>query len=381
MKRALIVATVGRFYEFLKSDIRILQNHGYEVHCATNLQLSELDGMNGYENVVKHQIDFARSPFSKTNIKAYRQLQLLMKNNHFEIIHCHTPMGAALGRLVAKKYRNRGTSVYYTAHGLHFYKGAPLKNWIVYFPIEWLSSFWTDTMLTINQEDYMRASHCFHAKRIFYIPSIGINIEKYERLDVDINKKRSELGIAEDEVMIVSVGELSARKNQQIVIAALARMNLQNVKYVLVGDGDKREELSVMAQKCHIEHQVVFLGHRDDVGGILKAADLFVISSVQEGVSMALLEAIACQTPVVCSNIRGTIDVIKNSELLFDPNDIDGLQCLLRQVCVSSDDTSRHADRMKIKETMKPYIEENSKRLKKFDVKKVAHQMEKIYFG
>ena len=380
MKKALIIATVGRFYDFLRSDIRILQSHGYEVHCATNLQMSELDRMKDFEGIVKHQIDFARSPFSKTNMNAYRQLCSLMKKSRFEIIHCHTPMGAVLGRLAAQKYRKKGTRLFYTAHGLHFYEGAPLKNWLIYFPIEWMSSFWTDTMIMINQEDYARAKSSFHAKQIYYIPSIGIDIAKYEQLLIDRDAKRAELGITKGQVMIVSVGELSARKNQELVIRALGQMRIQNVKYILVGEGDKKEQLLAAAKEAQIEEQIVFLGHRDDVGEILKAADLFLIPSLQEGVSMALLEAVACQTPVICSDIRGTVDVIEDQELLFNPHDRDSLIRALQQLCTRSREGSVCMDATQIREKMRLYIEKNSRNLRKFDITKVAQQMERIYF-
>ena len=84
--------------------------------------------------------------------------------NSYDIIHCHTPVGGVLTRLAARSYREKGTKVIYTAHGFHFYKGAPLLNWIIYYPIEKYLAKYTDTLITINQEDYQLAKNKFNKK-------------------------------------------------------------------------------------------------------------------------------------------------------------------------------------------------------------------------
>ena len=118
-KKILFTATVWIFFDFLKHDIRMLHDNGWEVHAATNFnhinKPIEVDGI-----VVKHQIDFSRSPLGRDNIKAYRQLRKLLREEHFDIIHCHTVIASVLSRIAAKKYRRQGTKVFYTAHGFNF---------------------------------------------------------------------------------------------------------------------------------------------------------------------------------------------------------------------------------------------------------------------
>jgi glycosyltransferase EpsD len=81
------------------------------------------------------------------------KLKNIIADNDYDIIHCHTPVGGALARIAARNYRKRGTKVIYTAHGFHFFEGSPVKNWILYYPLEkWLSRF-TDVLITLNSEE------------------------------------------------------------------------------------------------------------------------------------------------------------------------------------------------------------------------------------
>ena len=177
VKRVLFVATVGAFFDFERNDMKILQEMGYEVHCAANFSVSDLDDFQA-EGIVRHQIDFARSPWTKTNITAYHELKSLMEKTSFNLVHCHTPMGGVLARLAAKKYRKKGTRVIYTAHGFHFFKGAPLKNWLLYYPAEWILAHWTDVLITINKEDYRLAKRFMKAGKVEYIPGVGIDMKR-----------------------------------------------------------------------------------------------------------------------------------------------------------------------------------------------------------
>ena len=100
------------------------------------------------------------------NISCKNFFQTIMMQEKFDLVHCHTPVGGVIGRIAAKKAKVPCTI--YTAHGFHFYKGAPVKNWVMYYPIEkWLSRY-TNVLITINKEDYERASKKFLAKKNVY---------------------------------------------------------------------------------------------------------------------------------------------------------------------------------------------------------------------
>ena len=159
-----------------------------------------------------------RNPFKKENIKAFKELKSVVKKERFDLIHCHTPVGGVLGRLAARGYRKFGTKVIYTVHGFHFCKTAPKKNWLIFYPVEWLCSHWTDVLITINEEDYAFAQKHMRAKRVEYVPGVGIDLNKFapEIID-DVRKleKRTELGIKDTDTVFVSVGEINKDKSNE----------------------------------------------------------------------------------------------------------------------------------------------------------------------
>src|SRR5699024_7211976 len=161
-------------------------------------------------------VEFHRRPLNKQNLKAYKQLKNILSNNYYEIVHCQSPIGGMLARIVAKDTRNKGTKVIYTAHGFHFYDGAPLKNWLLFYPVEkWLSRY-TDLLISINQEDYKRAKK-FSVKQVEYIPGVGVDISQYNNLKVNKNRKRNDLNLPHNSFVISSVGELNDNKNHKII--------------------------------------------------------------------------------------------------------------------------------------------------------------------
>lgn len=334
MKKILMLASVSSMLDqFNMPNIKLLQDLGCQVDVACNFETGNTSSLERVEdfkrelveaNVNYYQIDFARNILRvDENFKAYRQLKVLVEREKYSFIHCHSPIGGVLTRLVA---RSTNTKVIYTAHGFHFYKGAPLINWFVYYPAEKFFSKYTNVLITINEEDYSLAKKKFHAKKILYTPGIGIDRKKFGADAIDRELKRKELGLKKNEVMLLSVGELIKRKNHRIVIAALAKLENKNVKYYICGRGDQRDQLYQLAQNYGVEDKVVFLGFRTDVSEIYRAADIFVFPSLQEGLPVALMEAISAGLPIIASKIRGNTDLIVHGKggYLVDPHDEDG---------------------------------------------------------
>lgn len=321
MKKVLLIATIEDFFNFEKNNISILQDLGYEVHLAMNSNASKRPL--GISAIIKHQVDFARSPFSKTNLKAYKELCQIVENERFELIHCHTPVGGVMGRIIGHKYHIK---TIYTAHGFHFFKGAPTKNWLLFYPIEKFLSRWTDILITINKEDYTRAKDRFHAKHTEYIPGVGIDTASFQNVNVDKKTKREELGIDTEDFVFISIGELSVRKNHQVVIRALAKMKNEKIKYLIVGSGDLENKLRMMVRELGLENKLIFAGYRKDVRELLHISDAFVFPSLQEGLPVALMEAMAVGLPVVCSEIRGNTDLIENGRggYMYSCHDVNG---------------------------------------------------------
>ena len=325
-KKVLFVATVVKTHinVFHIPYLKMLKEMGYETHVAAR---------NDYENPEEcvipycdyfHDMPFERSPLKMNNIKTYKMLKNLMLKENFDIIHCHTPMGGVLTRFAYKNIKNKIESrIIYTAHGFHFYKGAPLLNWMVYYPVEKYFSKYTDTLITINKEDYNRAKNKFKkCKDIQYVPGVGIDLDMFKNENRNKQKLIDELKISKGSILLLSVGELIDRKNHQVIIKCLKGLP-DNIHYLIVGSGMNKQKLIDLAKKEGVSNRVHLLGFRTDIPFIMKSSDIFVFPSLQEGLPVAVMEAIACGLPCVVSNIRGNSDLIEHffNGLLVDSND------------------------------------------------------------
>lgn len=312
MSKVLFVATVvkGHISKFHIPYLKMFQEAGWETAVAAR---------NDYESSSDCKIPFCdtyydvlfeRSPFKIANIKAFLRLKEIVEQGEYDIIHCHTPVGAILTRLAAIKARKQGTKVFYTAHGFHFYKGAPLKNWLLYFPAEWLCAHFTDVLVTINQEDYALAQKHMKAKKVAYVPGVGIDLKRFTDISVDREKKREELGVPSDAILLLSVGDLNKNKNHQIIIRAMACLNNPKIKYIIAGTGEEAERLVGLAKSLGLENRVVLLGYRTDIADLCYAADIFCFPSYREGLGLAAIEAMACGLKVIAAENRGTREFI-----------------------------------------------------------------------
>ncbi|MGG1557878.1 glycosyltransferase family 4 protein [Geobacillus thermoleovorans] len=371
MRKALLVSTVSRqFTLFDRDNIRILKELGYEVHCAANFEdaTPALDDL----GIIKHHFDIQRSPYSLKNIKAFFQLLKIMKKERFDLVHCHAPMGGLLGRLCAQLTRTR--PVLYTAHGFHFYKGAPLINNIIYKTIERIVAYWTDILITMNDEDY-EAAKKFKLRfggKVCFIPGVGVDIEAIHNVIVNRNNKRYEIGIPEDAFLILSIGELIPRKNHIQAIKSVAKVLLEkkdiNLYYVICGRGKLLNELKQLCVNLGIQDNVKFLGYRNDIYEILKISDLFLFTSLQEGLPKALMEAMAAGLPVVATRIRGNVDLIKSEEngILVECGDVDSTALAIKKLYDNN-------------ELRNFYSNNNLEKIRMYDIQVVSKVMRNIY--
>ena len=314
-------------------------------------------------------IAFERSPLKLANFKAYRQLKKIIEEGNFDIVHCHTPVAAMLTRFAAIRARKHGTKVFYTAHGFHFFKGAPLLNWLIYFPVEWLCSFMTDTLITINQEDYALAKKHMHAKCIEYVPGVGINIEHYQNATCDRTEVRRQIGIPEEAIMLLSVGELNDNKNHQVIIKALSCLSeMEHLHYVVAGSGPNEEKLKEQAQALGLSDRVHILGYRTDIPQLNQIADIFCFPSLREGLGLAALEAMASGVPIITSNVHGINDYSKTGVTGYQcaPDDVQGFADAIRTMSIN------HDMRKKMGNDVRSLV-------RKYDQKAVLEKMKQIY--
>lgn len=318
MKKALLITTVSGFVpQFEMNNVKILQELRYEVHYAANYKTpvyGEDNSRLNYTGIIQHQVEFVRSPFRIfKNIKALYQLIQVMRKNKYDLVHCHTPMGGVLGRIAALLTKTK--PVIYTAHGFHFYKGAPLLNWLIYYPVERILARYTDGLIVINKEDEKNAQKFLlrNKGKIWHIKGIGLNKESL-RTRTKYLRERKKLKVPLDHVLLVNVGELNKNKNQIQIIKMMRAFKNSKIICFICGRGSKMIVYENLIKKYHLEKQVILMGYREDISDILKAADIFIFPSKREGLPVALMEAMQAGLPVVCSKIRGNVDLIKEGK-------------------------------------------------------------------
>lgn len=368
----MLASVVSMIGQFNMENILILRKMGYEVHVACNFlkgntcdrkQVQRYEQKLKQMQVVCHQWDCPRKVYAAGKCqKAYLQLNKLMKEHEFLWIHCHSPVGGVLARLAARKW---GMRVIYTAHGFHFYKGAPFKNWLLYYPVEKLLSYCTDVLITVNREDYCLACKKMHAKKIVYIPGVGIDTQRFWKSQD--TQFRIKYQIPKDALLLLSVGELSRRKNHRVVLEALAALKKYKIYYVICGQGELKTELMCLARKLLVDQRIRMIGFTEQVDEIYKNADIFVFPSCQEGMPAALMEAMSAGLPCVVSDIRGNRELIDEGQggVRFEVDDIGGL---CRALLFLADRQRREA-----------YGAYNRKKIRKYDNCVVMPEMKKIY--
>jgi len=301
--------TVG---SFAYAAIYAANELGYKLYMGINRTYAEKIACTNFDvqfynaNIFRDILDF------RANYTAYKNLcKFLKEHPDIEIIHCNTPIGGVLGRICGKKFNKK---VIYTAHGFHFYKSAPIKNWLLYYTAEKILARYTDILITINHEDYEQAKK-FKLKpngRVCYIPGVGIDLSKYQIEKTFRTSVRESLRLGQNDIAVFSMGDLVARKNYGVAIKAIKEANNKKIHYFICGEGPEHNKLVALAKSLNVENNVHFLGHRTDVCQLLMAADIFMLTSQQDGFTCSLMEGMAFGLPCLVSDIRGNADLIKN---------------------------------------------------------------------
>lgn len=323
-KRILVTSTDLMMIQFLVPHVMNLSEHGFDVEIACSDvggRIPEIrEKLKDYVKII-HIVRLVRSPASSQNIKGYQDMRKVIEKGHYDIIWTNEPVMGVVTRLAARKARKSGTKVIYMVHGFHFYKGAPKKYWIMFYPIEKFAGYFCDCVVTVNKEDYRRAER-MNLPNVKYIHGIGINTERLtsgkEQIDI-----RNELGLSPNAFLVLSVGELNENKNQKTIIKAIAQLKDPTIHYILCGKGNQLENLKKLALDLGVSKHIHFLGYRTDVVNICSQSDVYVMPSHREGLPVASLEAMYCGLPLVTSNIRGLVDIVKNGEsgYLCNPDD------------------------------------------------------------
>ena len=366
--KILYVTTIGTTMGFFTKLIEELVVSGNSVDIATNDSIKKVPDFYKELGCRVFSLSCSRSPFDKGNLMAIRQIRELVREEEYDVVHCHTPIAAMCTRLACKGFRKRGLKVFYTAHGFHFYKGAPKLNWILYYPVEKLCSRFTDKLITINKEDYELAKNKFKVRDVYYVPGVGIDLSRFENIQVDRAAKRREIGVPENAFLLFSAGELNENKNHQIIVRALAKLNNPNLHYAIAGVGEKKDYLIELAKELGVAEQLHLLGYRKDIPELNCSADVFCFPSIREGLGLASIEAMACGLPIITSNVHGINDYSQNGITGYkcSPTDVDGFA---KAIC----DLTKN---LALTENVRAY---NKEYAKKYEVSAIVEMMRGVY--
>lgn len=373
MKKVLLIATVqSHIAQFHKPLVKMLHEHGYEVHVAARDNLAEKNGLK-LDFVEKvFDIPFARSPFSLKNIKAKKMLKDLLRQNDYEYIHCNTPVGGVLGRSCGKKYRKKGTKIIYTAHGFHFYKGGPKKNWILYYPIEKFYARCTDKLITITEEDRLLSSKHFKTKT-YRIHGTGVNKDRFHIISEEEKAAtKAMLNLPLDKYIFLVVGELNANKDQITVIKAIEELvetdKKNNLLLLIAGNGPKNDELQNYVREHQLSDFIKFLGYNPQIELYTRISDVVLSASVREGLGNNVIEGMLCGAIVFASFNRGHNELLEHDEnYQFIAHDYNKLHDLLINYLNNPN-------------VVKEKIKYNLNKANLYTMNNVGEELEKIYF-
>jgi len=359
-------------YGFVGSAIKAAKLMGLTFYSVANRSQSTPDDINADEEkygVHLLHVPICRSPFSFQNIKAYKQLCNIIRENKIDYIHCNTPVGGILGRFAGKKCKVK--KVIYQAHGFHFYNGAPMKNWLIYYPVEkWLAHY-TDAIITINKEDYELAKNKLKLRKdgkVYYVHGVGIDTAQYNTEESSREAKRTELGLNNSDVAMISMGDLIERKNYDTAIRAIAECKNKSLHFYICGKGPEESALKTLVQELKIAEQIHFLGFRSDIKELLSAADIFLFTSKQEGLPRSMMEAMVSGLPCIASKIRGNTDLLENTE--------GGFLCGVTDVSAYAEKLNLLASDVEMREKMG---KNNLITIQKFSTETVAEEIRAIY--
>ncbi|MBB6624656.1 glycosyltransferase family 4 protein [Clostridium gasigenes] len=365
MKRILYITTVSRTINaFLIPHIEMLLENGYKVDCACAVD-KELDSRLLDKGVQIYNIPFCRNPLSIGNLKAFKKLIQIQKENKYDIVHTHTPVASIYGRLLKVKFRK--LKIIYTAHGYHFFKGGSKIGWLLYYPIEKIMAKLTDVIININAEDYEITRTKLKPKKSCLVKGVGLDKNDYKKLSQEkIKEKKIAMGYKAEDFIVIMIAELNENKNQIQLLKAieLLKDKYSNIKALFVGEGDKLEELKVEAERRGIEKKIKFLGFRRDVNNLINISDIGVLLSYREGLPRNIMELMLNGKKVIATDIRGCRDLVENDNVgnLVGVGDYEATAKAIERYYLSVDNIN------KVPEEIKAY-----------DVKVIQAELEEIY--
>jgi len=256
------------------------------------------------------------------------QLYRFIRKNHFTIVHTHSSKAGILGRIAAKL---AGTPIIiHTVHGWSFHDH--MAGWLktIYITLEKFCAGWTDAMIVVTKQDVKKGLDYLIGNRSqYHLIRSAIPLDEFSPENHDKEQVRSELGIPPNALVLGNVGRFSPQKNplDWIRVAGLVARELPDCYFLLVGDGPLRPDVEKAIQEEKIADRVILTGLRRDPGKMMAAMDVFLLTSLWEGLPRVIPQAMSMGLPVVCYRVDGIQEIIETgiNGFVFSPGDIAGV--------------------------------------------------------
>lgn len=318
MKKLILVANVSKEHirKFYIPFIALLKKNDWQVDIACRMDVPVPECDHAYD------LPCDRNPFRGGIARSVKILKEILRENDYDLLVCSTVVGSIVARLAAAAFRKKGLKVIYMCHGLHFFPGASVSRWAMGYPVEKFLASKTDIIIITNDTDLDTVKKHLNIPVIEKSHSMGVNLNRFRGAALSESERaerRKALGIARDDFVLTYVAEIIHNKNQTMLLDALVRIrqSVPNAKLMLVGpehdDGALRKEI----QRKGLQDHVLLLGWRSDVPTLLHLSDLYVASSKSEGLGLNLIEAMACNLPVVATKNRGHAESVIHEETGF----------------------------------------------------------------
>jgi glycosyltransferase involved in cell wall biosynthesis/ribosomal protein S18 acetylase RimI-like enzyme len=275
------------------------------------------------------------------------RLSAFLRRERYDIVHTHTSKGGFVGRLAA--WLAGAPTIVHTVHGFAFHEASPAWSRMAYTTLERMAARWCHRIVTVSEfhRGWAVDLGICPPRQIQAIPNGIVPLESRDR-EVVANLRR-QLVPAEGELLLLSPTRLADDKGLAYLIEAVALLphDAPGCRLIIAGEGPARPALERLAQERGVSDRVTFLGFRDDVGDLLAAADLVVLPSLREGLSISLLEAMAAGRPIIASSIGSHREVAWPSQMarLAPPADPKALAEAIEQLARDPEQRSRLAER------------------------------------
>lgn len=315
-------AEYGGGSTYLLTLMDAIRNHGGEAHfaCTPGLTLEAVNRAD-YRAFPVPAMQREINPYR--DLRAILQLIKIIRRGKYELVHTHTSKGGFLGRLAAK---TAGVPVvFHTVHGFAFHEQSSRVSQKLYVTLEKIAACCCHRIISVNHEDRLKAIELGITSlgKIITIQN-GINTAPFDKV-FDRLQVRKKLAVKEDEFLVGTVARLAPQKAPLDFVHAAAHVcsQRQDVKFIMVGDGPLHEQTEQLVDKLNLGDRIILAGYRTDIPELLSAMDVFVLTSLWEGLPISLLEAMAMRKPVVATDIKGSREVVSNGETgwLVPPRD------------------------------------------------------------